>query len=53
LEKALRMEIGLCSLAHSFLFENMDSSSFFPNGKETSLRKAEFKNNLRTDIKLG
>jgi hypothetical protein len=46
------MEIGLFSLDHSFLFENMDNSGFFPNGKETSLRKSEIENNLRTDIKL-
>jgi len=49
----LRMEIGLCSLDHPFLFANMDNIGFFPNGKETSLRKAEFENNLRTDIHGG
>jgi hypothetical protein len=46
------MEIGLCSKDQSFLFENMDKSGFFPNGKKTSLRKADIEDNLRTDIKL-
>jgi len=30
----------------------MDNSGFFPNGREKSMRKPEFENNLRTDIKL-
>jgi len=46
------MEICLFSLDHSFLIESMGKIGLFPNGKETSLRKAEFENNLRTDIKL-
>lgn len=46
------MEICLCSLDHSFLFQNMGNSGLFPDGMETSMRKAEIENNLRTDIKL-
>jgi hypothetical protein len=46
------MEIGFCSLDQLFLFENMDNSGYFPNGKEFSLRKADIENNLSTDIKL-
>lgn len=46
------MEFGLLPLDHPLIIENLENSGFFPKGKETSLRKAEFENNLRTDIKL-